>query len=96
MYYLDRPPIARGTGHGLHDCGERASAELMRHIVVRMDAGELVRREVSINVSIVFMLVLLLHRRAERDFIPVAQDTRASFINTRPVDLCTCVSCMSH
>ena len=91
MYYFDRPPIARGAGHGLHDGGERASAELVRHIVVRVDAGELVRREVSINVSIVFLLVLLLHRRAERDFVPVAQDARPSFGNTQPVDLCTCV-----
>ena len=72
---LNRPPIARGAGYGLHHGGKRASAELVRHIIVCVDAGELVRREVSIDVSIVFQRVLLLHRRAERDFIPVAQDT---------------------
>ena len=64
MYYLDRPPIARGAGHGLHDGGERASVELVRHIVVRVNDGELVRREMSINVSIVFQLALLLHPRS--------------------------------
>jgi hypothetical protein len=91
MYNLDRPPIARGAGHGLHDGGERASAELVRHIVVCVDAGELVRREMSIDVSIVFEQVLLLHRRAERDFVPITQNTRMSFENTRSVDLCMCM-----
>jgi hypothetical protein len=90
MYDLDRPPIARGAGYGLHDGGKRASAELMRHIIVCVDAGELVRREMTIDVSIVFPRVLLLHRRAERDFVPVAQDTRMSFKNARSVDLCMC------
>jgi hypothetical protein len=91
MYYLDRPPFGRGAGHGLHDGGERASSELVRHIVVCVDAGELVRREVSIDVSIVFERALLLRRRAERDFVPVAQDARLSFKNTCSVDLCMCV-----
>jgi hypothetical protein len=62
MYNFDCPPVARGARHGLHDGGERAPAELVRHIIVCVDAGELVRREVSIDVSIVFELVLLLHR----------------------------------
>jgi hypothetical protein len=93
MYNLDRPPFGCGAGHGLHDGGERASAELVRHIVVCMDAGELVRREMSIDVSIVFERVLLLHRGAERDFVPVAQDTRLSFENARSIDLYICV-CM--
>jgi hypothetical protein len=88
MYNLDRPPVRRGAGHGLHDGGERASAELVRHIVVCMDAGELVRREVSIDVSIVFKRVWLWRRRAKRDFVPVAQDARLSFENARSVDLC--------
>lgn len=88
MYNLDRPPVARGAGHGLHNGGERASTELVRHIVVCVDAGEFVRSEVSIDVSIVFERILLLHRRAERDFVPVAQDTRMSFENARSVDLC--------
>ena len=79
--YFDRPPFARGAGHGPHDGGERASAELVRHIIVCVDAGELVRRQVSIDVSIVFERVLLLRRRAERDFVPVAQDTRLPFEN---------------
>ncbi len=60
MYNLDCPPFARGTRHGLHDGGERASAELVRHIVVRVDAGELVWRQVSIDISKIFERVLLL------------------------------------
>ena len=87
MYNFDSPPVGRGAGHGLHDGGERASAEFVRHIVVCVDAGELQRSEVSVHVSIVFKSVWLLHRRAERDFVAVAQDTRLSFENARPVDL---------
>src|SRR6266481_5791479 len=74
MNNLDRPPVARGAGHGLHNGGERASTELVRHIVVCVDSGELVRSEVSIDISIIFERVLLLHRRAERDFVPVAKN----------------------
>ena len=51
MYNLDSPPVSRGMGHGLHDGGERASAEPIRHIVVCVDAGELQRRKVSVHVS---------------------------------------------
>ena len=87
MYNLDSPPVGRGAGHGLHDGGERASAELVRHIVVCVDAGELERREVSIHVSIVFKSVLLLHWRTEGDLVPVAQDTRLTFENAGSVDL---------
>jgi hypothetical protein len=87
VYDLDRPPRARGAGYSLHDGGERAPAELMCHIVVRVYAGELVRREMPIDIPIVFQLVLLLHRRAERDFVPVAQDTRLSLENARSVNL---------
>lgn len=86
---LDRPPLARGARHGLHDGGERAPAELVRHIVIRVDAGELEWREVPVYVPIVFERVLLRRRRAERDLVPVAQDTRLSSEHTRPVDLCT-------
>ena len=75
---LDGPPLARGARHGLHDGSERAPSELVRHIVERVDAGELERREVPIDVPIVFLRVLLLHRRAERDFVSVAQDARLS------------------
>lgn len=75
---LDGPPLARGARHGLHDGSERAPSELVRHIVERVDAGELERREVPIDVPIVFLRVLLLHRRAERDLVAVAQDARLS------------------
>ena len=90
MYNLDRPPITRVAGYGLHDGGKRASAKLVRHVVVCVDTGELVGREMSVDISIVFQRVLLLNRRAERDFIPVAQNTRLSFKNARPVDLYMC------
>ena len=75
---LDGPPLARGARHGLHDGSERAPSELVRHIVERVDAGELERREVPIDVPIVFLRILLLHRRAERDLVAVAQDARLS------------------
>lgn len=88
MYDLDRPPVARGAGHGLHNGGERASTKLIPHVIVCVDAGELVRSEMSVDVPIVFERVLLLHRRTERDFVPVAQDTRLSLENARSVDLC--------
>lgn len=84
---LDGPPLARGARHGLHDGSERAPPKLVRHIVKRVDAGELVRREVPIDVPIVFERVWLRHRRAERDLVPVAQDARLSSWNARPVDL---------
>ena len=88
MYNLDSPPVGRGAGHSLQDGSERASAELVRHIAVCVDASEFQRRgEVSVHVSIVFKSVWLLHRRAERDFVAVAQDTRLSFENARSVDL---------
>ena len=87
MYNLDSPPVGRGAGHGLHYGNERASAEIVRHIAVCVDASEFQRHEVSVHVSIVFKSVWLLHRRAERDFVAVAQDTRLSFENARPVDL---------
>ena len=87
MYNLDSPPVGRGAGHGLHDGSERASAEIVRHIAVCVDASEFQRHEVSVHVSIVFKSVLLLYRRAERDFVAVAQDTRLSFGNARSVDL---------
>ena len=44
MYNLDSPPVGRGAGHGLHD-SECASAELVRHIAVSVDASEFQRRE---------------------------------------------------
>ena len=93
MDNLDGPPLTRGARHGLHDGSERAPAELMRHIVERVDAGELERRKVSIDVPIVFLRVLLLHRRAERDLVPVAQDARLSLEHARTVDLCVHRGC---
>ena len=89
MYNLDSPPVGRGAGHSLHDGSERASAELVRHIALCVDASEFQRREVSVHVSIVFKSVLLLHRRAERDFVAVAQDTRQSFEMRAPL-ICAC------
>ena len=59
---LDGEPLARGARHGPHHGGERAPAQLVRHIVMRVDAGELERREVPIDVPIVLERVLLRHR----------------------------------
>ena len=84
---LDGEPLARGARHGPHDGGERAPAQLVRHVVKRVDAGELKRREVPIDVPIVLERVLLRHRRAKRDLVPVAQDARLSSDHARPVDL---------
>lgn len=84
---LDGEPLARGARHGPHDGGERAPAQLVRHVVKRVDAGELERREVPIDVPIVLERVLLRHRRAKRDLVPVAQDARLSSDHARPVDL---------
>jgi hypothetical protein len=45
---------------------------------VRIHAGQLLRREVLVDESVVFERILLLHRRAERDLGSVAQDARLS------------------
>ena len=44
---LDDPPTARGARHRLHDRRERAAPELVRHVVVRVYAGQLLRCEVG-------------------------------------------------
>ena len=72
VYDLDGPPLARLARHGLHDGGEGAFAELVRHVVVRVDARQLERREVPVDVSVVLERVLLWHRRAKRDLVPIA------------------------
>ena len=41
---LDGPPTAHGARHRLHD---RAAPELVRHVVVRVYAGQLLRCEVG-------------------------------------------------
>jgi len=46
-------PFARRARHGLHHRRERAAAELVRNVVVRVDARELVRREVAVDVAVV-------------------------------------------
>jgi hypothetical protein len=38
VYDLDGPPLACLARHGLHDGRKGALAELMRHVVVRVDA----------------------------------------------------------
>ena len=87
VYDLDSPPLARLARHGLHDGGEGALAKLVRHVVVRVDARQLKRREVPVDVAIVLERVLLWHRRTKRDLIPVAQDTRMALLHARAVDL---------
>ena len=41
VYDLDGPPLARLACHGLHDCGKGALAELVRHVVVCVNARQL-------------------------------------------------------
>jgi hypothetical protein len=85
---LDGPPLARIACHRLHDRRERAATELVRHVVVRVDARQLHGREVPVDETIILGRVLLLHRRAERDLIAVSQDARLSFVDAYPIDLC--------
>ena len=87
VYDLDGPPLARLACHGSHDGGEGALAELVRHVVVRVDACELKRREVPVYVPVVLERVLLRHRRPKRDLVSVAQDTRLALLHARAVDL---------
>ncbi len=89
VYDLNRPPLARLARHGLHDGGEGALAEFVRHVIVRMDARQLERREVPVDVTVVLERVLLRHRRPKRDLIPVAQDARLALLHARAVDLRT-------
>ena len=67
---LDGPPLARVARRCLHDRRERAAPELVRHVVLRVNAGQLLRREVPVDEPVVFERVLLLHRRAECDLVP--------------------------
>ena len=69
---LDGPPFARRARHGLHHRRERPATELVRHVVERVDAGQLDRSEVSVDKPVVVQRVLLLHGRAERDLVPVS------------------------
>lgn len=41
VYDLDGPPLARLARHGLHDGSKGALTELVRHVVVCVDAREL-------------------------------------------------------
>ena len=41
VYNLDGPPLARLARHGLHDGGKGALAELVRHVVVCVNARQL-------------------------------------------------------
>lgn len=61
VYDLDSPPLARLARHGLHDGGKGALAELVRHIVVRVDPRQLERREVPVDIAVVFERILLWH-----------------------------------
>ena len=71
---LDGPPLSRIACHRLHHRRERAATELVRHVVERVDARQLHRREVPVDETIILERVLLLHRRAESDLISVSQD----------------------
>src|SRR6266851_6192972 len=86
---LDGPPLARVARYRLHHRRERAAPELVRHVVLGVYAGQLLRREVPVDEPVVFVRLLLLHRRAERDLVPVAQDARFSFGDARVIDLRT-------
>ncbi len=86
---LDGPPLARVVRHRLHHRHERAAPELLRRVVVRIYAGQLLRREVPVDEPLVLERILLLHRRASRDLVPVAQDIRFSPGDAHAVDLRT-------
>ncbi len=86
---LDGLPLARVTRHRLHHRHERAAPELLRRVVVRIYAGQLLRREVPVDEPVVLERILLLHRRASRDLVPVAQDARFSPGDAHAVDLRT-------
>ena len=90
MYNFDSPPVGRGAGHGLHDGGERASAELVRHIVVCVDAGELQRREVSVHVSIVFESVFFVVASEPNAISLPSRRIRDSPLRMRALLICVC------
>jgi hypothetical protein len=81
-------PFARLARHGFHHGGKRAATKFVRHVVVRVDACQLTRCQVSVDVSVVFERVLLWHWRAKRDFIAIPQDARLALWHASPVDLC--------
>jgi hypothetical protein len=85
---LHGPPLARIACHRLHHRRERTATELVRHVVVRVDARQLHRREVPVDETIILERILLLHGRAERDLIAISQDARLSFLDAYPIDLC--------
>ena len=87
VYDLDGEPFARLARHGFHYGGKSAAAELVRHVVVRVDAGQLERRQVPVDVPVVFHRVLLRHRGAERNLVAVPQDARLSPRHAHSVDL---------
>jgi hypothetical protein len=87
VYDLDGPPFARLACHGLHDGCKGALAKLVRHVVVRVDARQLERCEVPVDIAVVFERVLLWHWRPKRDLVPVAQDARMALLHARAVDL---------
>jgi hypothetical protein len=86
---LDGPPLARAARYRFHHRRERAATELVRYVVLDVYAGQLLRREVPVDEPVVFLRRLLLHRRAECDLVPVAQDARFSFGDARVIDLRT-------
>ena len=69
---LDGPPFARRARHRFHHRRERPATELVRHIVKRVDALQLDRGEVAVDIPVVVYRALLLHGRAERDLVPVS------------------------
>jgi hypothetical protein len=56
---------------------------------VRIYAGQLLRRKAPVDEPVVLERILWLHRRAERDLVPVAQDPRFSPGDAHTVDLRT-------
>ena len=87
---LDRPPLARVARHRLHHRRECAAPELVRHVVMRVDARQFHWGEMPVDIAVVLERNLLLHRRAESDLVSIPQDARLSFDNAYPVDLCKC------
>ena len=55
---LDDPPLARVARHRLHHRRERAAPELLRHVVVCIYAGQLLRREVPVDEPVVLERIL--------------------------------------
>jgi hypothetical protein len=74
MYDLDREPLSRLSRHGFHNRSERSTSEFVSHIIMSVYARQLVRGQMSINVTIIFDRILLRNWRSKRDFVAIAQD----------------------